>query len=197
MAIRSLSTASISTGAKRSKFWDQSAVLSIPAVEAIQTISLSSAQASIDFTSIPSTYKHLMIKFQMKSTYAGNFVTGQYRLNGSTSGYADHRAYYGRGFRGASIEGSLTTGYFGAVPAGNYGTANRGFGTLMILDYADTSKHKIANAHIGYDTNETSSEGNYRATLWSNTAAINQITLFLANGNVEAYSTATLYGIKG
>ena len=200
MGIRSLSTASISTGVKRSKVWDQSAVTVIPAFEAIQTISTGgSSQASIDFTSIPSTYKHLQIRYNIKGTAATNLQTACFRFNNTAgTGYTDYRAYYGVGFRGGSAELGLDRAYLGATPAGNANASFRGSGVITIYDYADTSKYKMGVAHHGYGYNDSSNqEANWRTVKWESTSAINQVTLFMQAGDIGTNCMATLYGIKG
>jgi len=74
MGVRSLSAASISTGIKRSKFWDQSAVIT-GTYESISTVYLSSANAAtVDFTNIPNTFMHLELRYSAASDRTNNFL---------------------------------------------------------------------------------------------------------------------------
>ncbi len=93
MGIRSLRTASISTGAKRSKFWDQTARVADNSYESIATVNVGSSGSSfVEFTSIPSTYKHLQIRANSRYTGYQNSGAAVYlQFNGDTgSNYSLH-----------------------------------------------------------------------------------------------------------
>ena len=69
-------------------------------------------------------------------------------------------------------------------------------GEIYIPNYAG-STYKSLSADSVTETNATGAVRAFHATLWSNTAAINQITLTPdAGGNFVQYSTAYLYGVK-
>ena len=203
MGIRSLSTASISTGTKRSKVWDQSAVVLNTAYESIQTVTVGSGgSSSISFTSIPSTYKHLQIRYLARSTVA-NVADGyvSLRFNGDTTNgnYYFFHFLDGNGSSAAAASGGTNTIVYGGVCAGNNATANVfGGGVIDVLDYQNTFKYKVTRGLGGIDNNGSGvmrlASGN-----WFNTAAINEITIGAnAFGNsFTEYSQFALYGIKG
>ena len=69
-------------------------------------------------------------------------------------------------------------------------------GEFYIPNYAG-STNKSVSADGVTENNATAARATLTAGLWSNTAAINQITLLpIAGGTFAQYSTATLYGIS-
>jgi hypothetical protein len=201
MGIRSLKTASISTGVKRSKVWDQSAVVLLGAYESIATVNVSSSQSTITFSSIPSTYKHLQIRYLARCSRTDYTIATMFiRLNNdSSSSYAGH-ATYGNGSAVYSYgNGSQTFGYSGAVVGAN-ATANTFSGGIIdILDYTNTNKNTTTRTFTGVNINSSSGdEVGLQSGLWVNTAAVNRIDLTLeSSANFNQYTTFALYGIKG
>jgi hypothetical protein len=203
MGIRSLRTASISTGVKRSKVWDQSAVVALPtSYESIatQTVGAGGA-ASVTFSSVPSGYKHLQIRGISRCTKVD---TGSENVvmsfNGDTTN-TNYRTHLidGDGAGVSSTDIQVSAFYAqGALTIGNNATANAYGATVIdILDYTNTNKNKTVRLLTGVDT---SGYGQIRfaSSLWMNTAAITSITLNPRSaGNFSQYSTFALYGIKG
>jgi len=74
MAIRSFKTSSISTGTKRSKFWDQSATIEVPGnYYSIASYTVpSDTNSVVEFTSINQTYKDLVLIVRAGATYGGS-----------------------------------------------------------------------------------------------------------------------------
>lgn len=206
MGIRSLSTASISTGTKRSKVWDQSAVYTPSSFESIATVSLSSGNSgSISFTSIPSTYKHLQIRAVYKWNYDSNPTANDQssmgiRFNSDTgSNYTLH--YLSGNGSSASAAGATPTakGYIGISTAPNgYSPYDGMYGASIvdILDYADTNKYTTIRSLAGSDRNG-SGFVNLTSSLWVNTAAVTNIEVLPDYSSFKQYSHFALYGIKG
>ena len=176
------------------------------AFESIQTVTVTSAQSSISFTSIPSTYKHLQIRYSAltnRATYGSDGVS--LRFNGDTgTNYSWHAT---RG-RGADVP------YGGGGGGESYMYFDWGFGTTVasypavgiyeILDYANTNKVKTLRGLNGLDIN--GSIAGYAGAVtqvsggwyYSGNPAINSITFASANSaNIEVNSKFALYGIKG
>lgn len=154
--------------------------------ESIATVTVGSGgSSSIDFTSIPSTYKHLQIRAFLKGTGASN---RNLTFNGITSGYFQHR-----------LEGSGTS-----ASAGGYTSQSQiampitgaQWGTVIvdILDYTNTNKNKTVRMLGGYDDNGSGFIGLTSGSV-ANTAAITSITI--AGDTWQQYSSFALYGIKG
>ena len=196
MGIRSLRTASISTGTKRSKVWDQSAVLIPPnSYESIATQTFSSSASSVTFNSIPSTYKHLQIRFSANI----NAVAGaNFRFNGDAGSNYRNIYFLGSGSTVTATGGGADTQVYGSVYGQGYDGGSSIFtaGVIDILDYADTNKNKVVRSIIGVDRNGSGAIQLLTGG-WFNTAAINSISFVAESVNIGANSTVALYGIKG
>jgi hypothetical protein len=190
MGIRSLKTASISTGVKRSKVWDQSAAVSNSDYELITRTTLSAYTDTVLFSSIPQTYKHLQVRATMNGTGAWWLVT---RVNGNTT-IANYTS------RGSYTNGStLTDMNLGAGAGGSYTYTSliEASGILSsIIDYVDytsTSKNKNIRALWGADRNGSGNTGFHIGSFYQ-AGAITEVGLY---GAFDANSTFAIYGIKG
>jgi hypothetical protein len=160
------------------------------AYESIATVTVgATAQASITFSGIPSTYKHLQVRALYKCSTTDNPYM---RVNGATSSIYSWHHLYGDGATAASNgNGTQTFTYFGY----SQNTTNPNAGVIDILDYANTDKYKTFRILAGQDNN-----GGGEVALWSgsyqNTSAISSIT-FTTAGTFTQYSSFALYGIQG
>jgi hypothetical protein len=156
----------------------------------IATVEVGSAGASaIDFTSIPQGYTDLKLVISARTT-TDDYIT--VKFNGSSANFTT-RHLYGTG--SASASNNDTLGIVGNATGGTY-TANA-FASLdvYIPNYAG-STNKSFSADGVTENNATFALTTLRANLWTNTAAINQITIVsLTPYNFVQYTTATLYGI--
>ena len=190
MGIRSLKSSSISTGTKRSKVWDQSAVYSTTAYESIATINPSGA-TNLTFSSIPSTYKHLQVRFFAAKSSPTNWVSIQ--LNGDTTANYSSHTLYGNGSTTGAGSGVSTTNIQTIIAPAS--TTTFGTGIVDILDYQNTNKNKVIRSLQGYDLNG-SGEIYLASGSWMSTAAITSIK-FLTDTAFSANTSFALYGIKG
>ena len=155
----------------------------------------SGGAATIDFTSIPSTYTDLVVKISPRSTGTstarGIFVT----FNSSTSGYTDR---FFRGDGSGVISGTNNGGgtkiYLGEATA-SAATSNT-FSNIEIYipNYAGSTNKSVSVDSV-QEQNATEAYATLVAGLLSNTAAITAISL-TTTSNFAEHSTATLYGIK-
>ena len=153
--------------------------------------------ASIDFTSIPSTYTDLVLKLSVRNTGTGNVVDGYLRFNGSSSSYGTTRAIQGDGAGASSINNTTSTYMSWQVEmSGTTATANT-FGNidLYIPNYAGNTNKSVSGDQVT-ENNGTTAYAFLTAGIWNNTSAINQITLYPVSNNFAQYSTAYLYGVK-
>jgi len=163
--------------------------------ESIATVTLSSAASSIDFTSIPSTYQHLQIRF-MGAMTSGGADDLRIQFNGDTgSNYTRHYLFGSGSSAGAGASSSIA---FGAIGVNTLPTTSNTFGVAVVdvLDYDDTNKYKTLRALAGYDANGSGYLA-LSSSLWQSTAAITSIKLYPISSTFPQYSTAALYGIKG
>jgi hypothetical protein len=155
----------------------------------------SGGAASIDFTSIPSTYTDLCVLISVRSAEVLARSDLRLRFNSSTSGYSGREV---RGFDSGST-GTTTSsaGYFDCarIPA-SQSTANTfGNAILYVPNYASSNNKSFSVDDVAENSSSSSWYVSFSANLWSNTAAITAINIF-TNANLAQYSTAYLYGIK-
>jgi hypothetical protein len=161
--------------------------------EAIATVTVGSGGAAeMEFTSIPATYTDLLVKFCARSTQAATSSSARFELNGSTSSFTGKNL---QGTGSAAQSGNLTSSYLGEISGANATATTFGNGELYIPNYA-SSNNKSFSIDGTMENNATLSYSNLIAGLWSNTAAITSITLYVDSTTFAQYSTATLYGIK-
>jgi hypothetical protein len=156
------------------------------------TVGVSGA-ATIDFSSIPATYTDLILKISSRSTFGATYYDTDISFNGSAASMT-RRALYADGTNPASFSAANSRFTWAAAPtatASNFSNAE-----IYIPNYAGSANKSVSSDTV-VETNAAS--GNllaFVAGLWSNTAAINQITLTPTSGTFVQYSTASLYGIK-
>lgn len=205
MAVRQLSKSTIAQGLPRgSKFWDGLTFLSD--YDSIATVTVGAGgTSSVEFTSIPATYKHLQIRVLSQSTYSASADQDAFSLqfNGDTaSNYSDHKLI-GNG-SSASAAARTNGSYIELYQQTNAqytGGVIFTVGVIDILDYADTNKYKTVRALAGNDTNGTGGEPGrifFSSGNWRSTNAITSIKFqssSMTRGFLQ-YSHFALYGIK-
>jgi len=169
--------------------------LSTNSYESISTVTVGAGGASsISFTSIPSTFKHLQVRFIGRDST--NNEAGMYWRYNSDSG-----SNYNRHLLRGSGTAASASGYASAqTQAGSgymlpNGTSIFAGGVIDILDYANTSKYKTSRMLGGYDSNG----GGFiilSSSLWMNTNAISSIE-FTCETTWAQYSQFALFGVKG
>ena len=201
MGIRSLKSASISTGVKRSKVWDQSAVITPPnSYESIATITLSSDAASVSINSIPGTYKHLQLRTRVRETGATVGGQCQMRVNGDNGLVYTYHTLYSSGSGSPGSDGSSNYQWAYGIERhtnGNDPASTWGANIYDFLDYTNTSKKKTIRTFGGYDANG-SGQIRIHSALYSSTTAITSLYFEnQGNANFAAGTQFALYGIKG
>lgn len=168
-----------------------------PTFKLIASVEVGSGGASsIDFTSIPATYTDLCLVLSSRTSRATNPEDEVYvRFNGSSSGYSS-RSLFGTGAATSSNTGG--TAQINRTWTTANGATSSTFGNMQIYipNYAGSQNKSVSIDAIS-ENNSTTAYAVFTAGLWSNSAAINQITLTPEVGpSFMQYSTATLYGIK-
>jgi len=162
---------------------------------------------SFSMTGIPSTYKHLQLRGNVRVTrsaqYGGEVYVGF--NNDTTNGnYYNGELYTNPpSDSGATGGGGSASGYPGFYAIRTTGSASEtgNFApfVLDIADYTNTNKKKSVRMITGWDANETN-QGFIAlfSGLWQGTAAINRLDFGLAYGDfISQNSVFNLYGIKG
>ena len=196
MAIRRLSTASIKTGSKSNKLWDQDTQQGAMVPIASVTIT-GGSDTSMGFTSIPQIYKDLYCVITSRRTDAVTEGT-QFLYTGYAGTVASTTKLYGDG---ATITSSRVTaqnaGFIGAYPGASAAVGIFGTQVLHILDYANTSRFKTFICRSHSDRNG-GGQIELSTTLFRDTGALTSFGVSTYNGAVfyAPGSTMTLYGIK-
>jgi hypothetical protein len=166
--------------------------------ESIATVTVGSGgSATISFSSIPATYTHLQIRGIIRSTNSGTDANARLRFNSDTG--SNYRYHYlggsgsGSGYAGDS--GAVTFAYAGLASAASSTSGVFGVQLIDILDYSNTSKNKTVRSLTGVENNG-SGYIELDSSLWMNTVAINNISIFFTSGNLAEYSHFALYGVR-
>jgi hypothetical protein len=160
--------------------------------ESIQTVTLGSAQSSISFSSIPSTYTHLQIRLLAATSIADRYFKMQY--NSDTG--SNYNYHYLTGSGTAASAGAVTSSAWVTAGFGPNSISFFGASVVDILDYKDTNKFKTNRNLEGADMNGAGGYVGISSGCWRSTAAISSITLTPSSGNFNQYSSFALYGIK-
>lgn len=144
--------------------------------------------ASIDFTSIPSTYTDLVLRMSVSIGSAGGTAQAMYiTINGSTSTFTG-RYLYGDGATPAS---GVLARYVGSVNNSSPAFNNM---DIYLPNYAGSTNKSFSVDNVT-ERNATSADANLIAGLWATTSAITSLSV-AASASFVQYSTAYLYGVK-
>jgi hypothetical protein len=166
------------------------------AMELIETNTLGTAAASVEFTSIPQDGTDLMVLFSHRSSGSSDGLQLVLRLNGLTSGYSrilihddGSSAYAGGG--SSEIHSRFSFVQYSGSTSNTFGNA-----TIYIPNYT-SSTAKSFSSDTATEINAANIFGRaIYGGLSSGTAAITSITLFtLDSVNFVANTTASLYKI--
>jgi hypothetical protein len=152
---------------------------------ALANITLGSAAATVTFSSIPATYRDLVLVFNGTRTGNNNVY---FRVNGDTgSNYTGVLA----GGNGSTTSSNTTSGTEWLLAYVGLDVDVSIMAVLNFMDYSATDKHKTALARM----NQPATHTVMSAHRWANNAAINQITILAGNNGYGAGSNFALYGI--
>jgi hypothetical protein len=158
--------------------------------ESIATANPSGA-STFDFTSIPSGYSHLQIRYSTAASSGGTGI--RIRFNGNSS--ANYQLHFVGG------DGSTASAGVGggAELSGSIGltvatTSITSVGVVDILDYTSTNKNKTVRSLFGYDANGSGFVRLISSLFFATPAAVTSITIFPSSGTLTG--TFALYGIK-
>ena len=163
----------------------------------IATVTVGSGgQASMDFTSIPSTYTDLLMKFSLRTDRPSTDLSGlRLTFNGATTNFSS-KGIEGNGASAISYNGGTTSVEAAYAPASTATASTFNNMEIYIPNYAG-SNNKSVSIDTVQENNITTTYANLIAGLWSNTAAITSIKMAMTTANnFVQYSTATLYGIS-
>ena len=162
----------------------------------LEKITVGAAGASsVTFSNIPQTgYTDLVVKVSARAVLALNFQDINIRFNGSATGYSS-RLLQGDGSAASSANNSSGALVWGANSVSSNATANTfSNGEVYIPNYTSANFKSISTDSVT-ENNATAAYAQLAAGLWSNTAAITSIELYLGAGTYAQFTTFYLYGV--
>jgi hypothetical protein len=152
-----------------------------PTYTALATVTLGTATSSVTFSSIPATYRDLIVAIDQPATVESEMCL---RLNGDTG--SNYLRVWMEGTSGGATSGNQTTN--DRLFLGNFGTV-KCILRSNIMDYSATDKHKtLVSRADGSGTKATASR-------WANTAAVTSVTVLMNQNNVPSGTRIDLYGV--
>ena len=169
------------------------------AISQIATFTATGSESTHTFSSIPSTYKDLIIHVNARSTTSATNTEVRTRFNAdSGSNYAHQRLNAANTGTTATAATSQTSSFLGFIAAGTAPAGAIGFCEALVSAYTSTFNKSVFSLNP-FRTSTTTSGQNDQTVMstWIATATITSVEVFLAAGNFEAGSTITLYGRGG
>jgi hypothetical protein len=158
-------------------------------MQLIETKTLGTAAASIEFTSIPQTFTDLVVVASARSSGTENFYF--LGFNSLTTNFS-YRFLQGNGSTASS--GSDTTRPFLSMCPSTFTANTFSNNTIYIPNYAGATNKSIS-IDMTTENNATESRATIEAGLWSNTSAITSIQFTNPSGDFVIGTTMSLYGI--
>jgi len=162
---------------------------------ATQTVTGSSVLA-VTFSSIPSTYTHLQLRWVGRTTRSTTSDSLYVQLNGDTSYYYSH-GLSGNGSSASAYADNTNPNNLGLATASSATSGMFSAGVTDILDYTNTNKYKTLRNFSGFDENGSGAIRLSSSANIGTSAAINSIYIYTnGGGNIDVGSQFALYGIK-
>ena len=161
-----------------------------PTYTPLATVTLGSSASSVTFSSIPATYRDLILVCNWQNS--GSASASRLQLNGNTGSNYFGVWMNGTGSAaGSSSESSQTSARIAGVSVGPANTYSN-IAILQFIDYSATDKHKTVLSRYGSADTETQAT----ASRYASTSAITSIRFFDILGQTfQTGSTFNLYGI--
>lgn len=160
---------------------------------------LSGAASSIDFTSIPATFRHLMLVIDTRLTGAVTGAAVGVRFNGDSGANYDMQFLQANNLTvssGQTLAGTSIAN-IGSVPGASATAGLSGLIVATIPNYRGTTFQKTIESRNTLKRSTAAADFFVQAFggWWRSAAAINQITLIPGSGNFDVGTVATLYGL--
>ena len=205
MAITSIKTGSSFTNLQKyNDFLGPNAAYNPSSFFSIATVTGDGTSTTLTFSSIPSTYVALQVRFMSRRNVGGNASNNNLlmRINGSGSAiYSTHRIVGDGTTVAAGSEAPNTTYIY--LPNGTAGSAQTAgvmsTGIVDIHDYKSTTRNKTIRYFGGNESNAVNTGYvDLASGLYGANTAITSISFIDESGYAFASSsTFALYGIKG
>jgi hypothetical protein len=171
------------------------------ALTLISTQILASTAATVTFSSIPQTYKHLQVRITSRNASASSGGSIYMIPNSIANTSVNYHYLSGNGSTVSS--GSIATGFAYSytvneyTPGGNNAAGIFGATVIDILDYTSTAKNKTSRSFWGMVNAATATQVELLSQLAQTTSAITQLAFTEAATGFAAGSRISLYGVLG
>ena len=167
------------------------------ALTLISTQVLASAAASVTFSSIPSTYTHLQIRYTSRSDTGSTQTPLFMRLNSDTgTNYSRHWLRGDGGLILSNAGSSENYAWIGYTLAASETTSAYTAGVIDILDYKNTNKNTTLRMLHASRGSVSWTQIALNSAAWYNTAAVNTLLFYPSAGNFITGSRFSLYGVS-
>ena len=166
------------------------------AYESIASATGTGSSGTITFSSIPSTYTSLQIRYNAISTGAGGQIM-RIQFNSDTGTNYTRHALYGLGATVSAFGLANTSFITPGDVANGISTVYPTTGITDIQDYASTTRYKTVRDLAGRDVNAVGGAICLNSGVWMSTSAITSISFYILTDSFTTSTTVSLYGIKG
>ena len=156
-----------------------------PTYTALANVTLAGSSASVTFSSIPATYRDLILVFNGGAVSGAHNLTIALNSDTGANYSAVHMSGTGSSTESSGSNANRLLNYYGYLEA-NQNTVI----IAQFMDYSATDKHKTYLSRSNNAGNGISAV----AGRWANTAAITSIAI-TTGANYSSGSTFTLFGI--
>ena len=154
-----------------------------PTYTALANITLGSSASSVSFSSIPASFRDLVLVVAGTNTASGHL---NIRYNGDTGSNYSRVVMEANAPNGARSFSATESALFVFVM-----TTTQGNLVHQVMDYSATDKHKTSLSR----ENRSSDQVSATAGRWANTAAITSMTATVDANQMATGTTLSLYGI--
>jgi hypothetical protein len=155
-----------------------------PTYTPLATITLTSSASSVTFSSIPATYRDLVLVIDVLGTSTFGRAS-RLRLNSDTGSNYPQVVMTGDGSTASSYSFTDTN-----VQISQMVSTSRNLGICQIMDYTQTNKHKSILGRWDGTFGVFAYSGR-----WANTSAVTSVSITASNEPYASGSTFSLYGI--
>jgi hypothetical protein len=158
---------------------------------------LGSPAASVTFSSIPSTWRHLELVISARGDTAATLTAMSLRFNADSGANYDAQQLAGNAAITAAGEFiNPTSAQIGECAANTASAGAAGIATVFIPFYAGTAFWKLftSSHQLRNGTGTTTIHTKHWAGTWRNTAAITSVQILPGAGNFNTGSSFALYG---
>lgn len=157
----------------------------------------SGTAASVSFSSIPATYRDLIVVVRGRGTTAATTTQLKMQFNGDTAANYDYQYVAGIGAGASAVSAVAQTSFpLGDLVAASATAGHASGASTEIYDYRGTTFQKVAMSSTAAKWSNTvnNSESILIGGFWRSTAAINAVLIFPTAGAFVDGTVVSIYG---